>query len=71
MLVFGSSSTEPGDLYYASRASLGSDFPSPLPLSSLNTTSAESSPHVSADGCRLYFTQVRNGSRDLVVATML
>ncbi len=71
VLVYGASGMDPGVLYYATRPALGFAFGNSVLLTSLNTTGAESSPHLSADGCRLYFTSVRSGSRDLVVATML
>ncbi len=59
------------DLFYATRHASSERFSDPVPLAQLNSTSIDGSPHVSADGCRVYFMSMRNGTRDLFVASML
>ena len=43
------------DLYITSRATASGPFDPPQPIAELNTPGTESSPWLSADGCRLYF----------------
>ena len=57
-------------IYYATRASAGSDFEAPLPLASINTPGFEGDPEVAGDGCRLYFSSDRDGRQQLYQATM-
>ncbi len=54
-VYFSSARTGDGDLYQASRASLGEDFDNPIPLSELNTVAWESGGSVSADGLTIVF----------------
>ena len=50
-------STGNGDVYYATRTSTAAAFGAPLIVPDINTTSPEGDPHISADGCRIYFAR--------------
>jgi hypothetical protein len=71
VLVFSSNRTGNGDLYYATRASGSDDFGAPVALpSSINTTGSEGDPHLTKDGCHLYFAaRPIGGDYDLFVTT--
>lgn len=60
------------DLWYATRASSGDPFGTPLQLPApINSAEADGEPALSADGCRLYFGSTRPGGAgqwDLYVA---
>jgi hypothetical protein len=61
-----------GDLWYATRASAFGLFSTPQPVPDLNTGGSEGDPHLSSDGCRIYFTRYVTGSDwDLFLATAL
>ena len=71
VIVFSSNVAGHQDLYYATRASLNDAFSVPAALPQLASTGIDGAPHLSGDGCRVYFMSTRNGSRDLFVASML
>jgi Tol biopolymer transport system component len=61
-----------GDLWYATRASATATFDAPRPVPDVNTMASEGDPHLSSDGCRIYFARYVTGSDwDLFVATAL
>ena len=72
VIVFSSSrtGTGAGDLWYATRSSAAATWSTPLQVPSLNTLANEGDPHLSSDGCRLYFDSDRNVTQswDLFVA---
>jgi len=58
-----------GDIWYATRASASDAFGTPKAVPGANTGMPEGDPHLSADGCRLYFARnVRSTDYDLFVA---
>lgn len=59
VLVFGyrAMGAEDTDLWYATRGSPGEVFSAPMPLDALNTADHEGSPHLSHDGCELFFSR--------------
>jgi len=64
--------TAPGELYRATRVSVGAPFGTPTPVTELNTTGHEASPHVTNDGLTIIYTSERaggQGSYDLWQAT--
>jgi hypothetical protein len=76
VLVFSSmrapATTLAPDLWYATRASATGTFDPPMRVPDLNTSAAEGDPHVSSDGCRVYFGRdVGGGNWDILVATAL
>lgn len=72
--VLGFASTRGGDGYahlvHATRRRRADKRLPPARLPDLDSTGAETSPRVSADGCHLYFMSTRDGSSDLFVAAM-
>lgn len=60
--------TTPGHLYYATRAAIGNAFGNSKLLPDVSSTVADGDPHVTADGCELFFASDRSGVRDLYVA---
>jgi len=44
-----------GNLWFASRAAANGLFSLPMPVPDLNTDASDGDPHISSDGCRLYF----------------
>lgn len=56
-----------GNLWYATR-SPGGAFSAPRLVPGVNTDAAEGDPHLSVDGCRVYFASNRGASWDLFVA---
>ena len=58
-----------GDLFYATRASTSEPFGSAQVIPDVNSTALEGDPHVSDDGCELFFGSDRSGNRDLYLAT--
>jgi Tol biopolymer transport system component len=82
IIVFSSNRATPGaaggNLYYATRPSSTGPFSTPRPVPDVNTDAAEGDPHLSSDGCRLYFGRYtgissapNQGDWDLFVATAL
>ncbi|HSD88071.1 MAG TPA: hypothetical protein VLB44_11175 [Kofleriaceae bacterium] len=74
IIVFSSNRTLAGalngNMWYATRASASATFDTPQPVPDLNTDASEGDPHLSTDGCRIYFA--RNGGAtdwDIYVAT--
>jgi hypothetical protein len=73
VLVFHSASADGTgvlDLWFATRASASEPFSTPVPLASLNTTSAEWKAYLSPDGCELHFASDRSGNWDLYRARL-
>jgi len=64
VLIFSGPSEEEGDseLWYARRDGPDDSFDSPTRLSALNTADDEGSPHLSADGCELFFHRSPKGA---------
>ncbi|CAN5923737.1 hypothetical protein BH11MYX3_BH11MYX3_00240 [soil metagenome] len=63
-----------GDLYSSARASASDVWPTPQPLTILNSTSGETTPEVSEDGLELFFSSTRiggAGGNDIYVARRL
>ena len=60
-----------GDLWYATRTSAGGAWSTPVKVPGVNTAANEGDPHLSGDGCRLYFASDRDAGMDwdLFVAT--
>jgi Tol biopolymer transport system component len=74
VIVFTSNRTGtsgPSDLWYATRADVGSSFSEPRLVPSVNEIGSDGDPHLSADGCRLYFASSRSGNNDLFLSTLL
>lgn len=72
VIVFASNRGGDLDLYYATRATAGADFSAPKVLDGVDLKDVvDTSPHVSADGCRVYFATDRGGGgKQLFVASM-
>ncbi len=61
-----------GDLWYTTRAAATDPFGPPHAVPDINTTGAEGDPHLSADGCRIYFARnIAGNDWDLYLATAL
>jgi hypothetical protein len=72
VIVFASKRATQWDLYYATRSDPAASFGTPQPVPTLNLTNRnDDSPHITPDGCKLYFASDRNGSPDIYVATLL
>ena len=70
ILVFASSRSGAGDLWYATRVSAAAELGAPLAVPGVNTAAPEGDPHLSSDGCRLYFARNLGGDNwDLYVAS--
>lgn len=70
ILAFSSNRSGSGDMYYATRATTTADFGAPAPIPDVNTSAPEGDPHISTDGCRLYFARALAGYQyDLHMAT--
>ena len=59
-----------GNLWYAVRAQPDAAFGAPALVPGVNSDCNDGDPHLSADGCRLYFSSDRAGTYDLYVATV-
>ena len=71
VIVFTSTRTGNKELYFATRNTMLADFSPPQPIDDLNDSATdEQHPHISKDGCRLYFVSNRNGSDDILMARM-
>lgn len=59
VLIFGHrpEGQDDTDLWYATRDDLAAPFGDPAPLVALNTDGDDNSPHVSADGCEIFFAR--------------
>ena len=69
-LFFDSTRTDGGnDLHHTRRASITDPWGPVLPITELNTSTAEEHPSISGDGLTLYFTSGRAGNADLWMAT--
>jgi len=64
LIVFSSSRGGGVDMYYAVRDEPTLPFGAPILVPTLNI-GVENGPHISNDGCRLYFTSDRDGDRDV------
>jgi len=60
-----------GDLWYATRATVGGAFSTPVQVPTVNTAYNEGDAHLSADGCELFFASDRTSGNnwDLFVST--
>lgn len=70
LLVFAVQDSDGSHIYYSKRASTTATFTTATPLD-LGASVAPASPHISADGCRIYFSRRDFIAGDLYVATML
>ena len=70
IILFSSNRSGMGDIYYATRASTSVPFGAPHIVPTVNTTTmAEGDPHLSSDGCRIYFGRnLGNDNWDVYVA---
>jgi hypothetical protein len=58
------------NVWYATRPGSTGTFDAPLPVPDINTDMPEGDPHLSTDGCRIYFARdVGTTSFDIYVAT--
>ena len=68
VIVFSSNRTgagvSSGNMWYAVRAVATDPFGTPMPVPDVNSDSANGDPHLSADGCRLYFSSDRTAGQD-------
>jgi Tol biopolymer transport system component len=72
IILFASNRTGSGDVYYATRTSSSGTFGTPRIVPAINTTMAEGDPHLSTDGCRIYFGRnLGNDDWDIYVAAAL
>ena len=71
VIVFASTRGGTERLYYATRATATAQFTAPQLVPQIAGTGIDGAPHLSTDGCRLYFMSTRLGTRDLFVARML
>jgi hypothetical protein len=71
VIVFGSTRSGNRDLWYATRASTAASFGAATALTTLNTGGADENPHLSSDGCTLYFSSDRGGTADLYVTSIV
>ncbi|HEY5923678.1 MAG TPA: hypothetical protein VIV11_18480 [Kofleriaceae bacterium] len=73
VIVFESRRTGNWELWYSTRDGIGNVFSPPLLIPGLNvSTRSDNGPHITRDGCTLYFASDRNGgSFDLFMATLL
>jgi hypothetical protein len=71
VIVFATTRDGDADLYYATRATAQDDFSPPQRIDDLDIAGvADASPHISSDGCRVYFSSDRDGTRAIYVASM-
>lgn len=64
--------TKKAEIYYATRTTAAGVFSAPLPVPDINTTDDEGDPHISSNGCRIYFgRRLANGNWDLFSATAI
>jgi len=59
------------NLWYATRDDPTQPFGTPQPVPDLNADANEGDPHLSADGCRIYFASDAPGNYDIYVAAMM
>jgi len=73
IILFSSNRSGMGDIYYATRASTSVPFGTPRIVPTINTTTMpEGDPHLSSDGCRIYFGRnLGNNDWDIYVANAL
>ncbi|MNC99177.1 hypothetical protein D3C83_173710 [compost metagenome] len=58
-------------LFYATRTNKAIPFSAPVAIPSVHgTTGRETDAELSSDGCELYFSSTRSGTKDLYVATI-
>jgi hypothetical protein len=69
VIVFASDRTGSRQLHYAVRDTPDGTFSNPALLPGVQTD--DDAPHLSSDGCRLYFVSDRDGSNDIFVATVM
>jgi len=68
VIVFASNRDGTRKLWYATRADPTGAFGTPQVVP--NVDNGDDGPHLSSDGCRLYFTSQRGGSADIYVAAV-
>jgi len=74
ILIFASSRSGAGDIYYATRASASGPFGAPTLVPTINDSNdADGDPTLSSDGCTLYFASNRGtgGDWDLYASTVV
>lgn len=73
LIVFTSTRTGRRRLVYATRPTANAPFSTPAELTVLNADIAEGDgdPHLTADGCTLYWSSARSGAGDIYTSTML
>jgi Tol biopolymer transport system component len=69
VIVFASNRSGNRGLWYATRADRAQVFGSPLQLVMINSAASDDGPHLSADGCRLYFSSSRDGANRIYITT--
>lgn len=73
VIVFASNrpgSSGPADIWYATRDDVTSSFGQPQRVPAVNDVGSDGDPHLSADGCRLYFASFRDRNNDLFLSTV-
>jgi len=68
VLVFHSDRSGNSDLFWSSRQTLADEFSTPLPVSSVNTKSAEAAPALLPDLGRIWFASDRDGNERIYEA---
>ena len=72
IILFASNRSGSGDVYYATRVSATGAFGTPRMVPTVNTSMPEGDPHLSTDGCRIYFARnLGNDDWDIYVAGAL
>lgn len=67
----GPSGPNAPNVYYATRATSTGTFDAPLLVPDINDDNGEGDPHLSSDGCRIYFARTGANDFDIYVATAL
>ncbi len=57
VLIYAREGDSDSELWFAARASIGEPFGPPQPLPDVNSVANEASPHISRDGCELFFAR--------------
>ena len=71
LIVFASNRNGDRNLWYALRDDPSLPFSAPIMVPQINsTTTVDDGPHISADGCRLYFTSNRDTDEDIWVTEL-
>lgn len=59
-----------GDMWYATRQDTSNNFSAPMLVPMLNGAGNDGDPHISNDGCRVYFSSSRSGGGDIFISTV-